>query len=124
MQRWCYYRVFVYGRRKSEAQFVGRRLGYQKSLSSPETVLFSLYQDQDGDFYFSFGPEEFLVPGRFKDCVEIRCLLCFEAKTREELVESFRRFAKWFGEANPDIPSFFEPLPPIEAMHTITGWDS
>ena len=129
-QRWGYYRVFVRGIRKSQAQFVGCHLGselpshYQDTsggLGIPFIYFCSLYEDQDGYLYLAFAPEEF--PG-WPDYARITCWFFLKAKTREVLVDCFRRFGKANGVDNPVIPPLIAPLPAIEEMHEMTGWDS
>jgi hypothetical protein len=126
--RSCYYRIFVTEVRKPQAHFIGRHLGseYPKDADgSPiggHFIYFcSLYEDQDGNLYLFFVSGEF--PG-WPDYARIRCWAFLKAKTREELVDRFRGFGKANGVDNPIIPSLIAPLPPIEEMHEMTGWDS
>jgi hypothetical protein len=124
-QRWCYYRIFVSQVRNSQAQFIGRCLGFEcepDSDGKPYIYIHChLYEDQDGYLYFVCASEEF--PG-WPDYARIVCWDFVKAKTREELVGWFRRLAKANGVDNPVIPSLIAPLPPIEEMHEMTGWDS
>ena len=108
-QRWCYYRIFVKWRRRSQAQFIGRRLDYEQYLS--------LYQDQDGLLYLVFTPEEFSVRGRYPDYVRINCFSYHMAKTRKEFADQYRRLGR-------PVPTIVDVPVPIEDMHTMTEWDS
>jgi hypothetical protein len=124
-QRWCYYRVFFYQVRKSQAQFIGCHLGSECRPNSDGTVHFlnfcNLYEDQDGYLYLFFESDE--VPG-WPDYARIWCRSFLKAKSREELVGCFRRFATANGVENPVVPSLIAPLPEVETMHTLTGYDS
>jgi hypothetical protein len=117
-QRWCYYQLFVTG--KPRTQFIGRRLGDEMSKGGPpERVFSSLYQDQDGNLYLTLLPGELpMLP----DSVSINCSLYLEGRTREELREEYRKFAKrqWDTD-DPLFPRYLDaPLLPIED----TGYDS
>jgi hypothetical protein len=128
-QRWCYYRIFLFkGRRRALAQFVGRHLGSEYPEGhGPHHCIYhcTLFESQDGFLYLvlaRFDPPR--APERHPDYERIDCWMCLVARTREELVDQFRSFAKANGVDNPVIPSLIAPVPAIEEMHEMTGWDS
>jgi hypothetical protein len=127
--RWCYYRVFVKGRRRALAQFVGRHLGseYPGGPGPHHCIYFcTLFECQDGYLYLvlaRFDPPR--APERHPNYERIDCWFCLQARTREHLVAQFRSFAKAVGIDNPKIPALITPpVPVIEEMHTVTGYDA
>ena len=127
-QRWCYYRVFVYGRRRALGQFVGRHLGfeYPQGPGSHHNIYHcNFYEDQDGYLYLCLATYD--PPGvreRHPDYERIDCSWCLQARTREHLAAQFRSLAKANGIDNPVIPSLIGLVPEIETMHEMTGYDA